>query len=97
MKRRRDHVAGDFLVSASDLMASLVFIFVIVAVLFAFRARSAEQNFKEAETKSKAAKVRADVQEEQLKAANDAVAGAASARQELLLKLKDAQIGRAHV
>lgn len=75
------HSSGDFLVSASDLMASLVFVFVIVAVLFAFRARLAEEEAQKAKT-------RADAEGALLREANEAVVGAAAARKELLKQLE---------
>jgi flagellar motor protein MotB len=81
---KRAHASGDFLVSASDLMASLVFVFVIVAVLFAFRARLAEDEARKAKALAEAAKLRADVETAQLRDANEAVVGAAAARKELL-------------
>ena len=64
-------------------MASLVFVFIIVAVLFAFRARQAEKRAHEAEA-------RAESQENKRKAATDAVAGAVAARTALLRALEEA-------
>lgn len=70
-------------------MASLVFIFVIVAVLFAFRLRQAEESYKKAQAAEEEAKRRADAEQRQLTLANQAVVGAAAARTKLLKKLKE--------
>lgn len=80
MKARRAHAGGDLLVSASDLMASLVFIFVIVAVVFAFRAMNAERDAREAARQKKD-------ESERLQQANRDVRGATEARSALLKRV----------
>ncbi|MBL0194888.1 MAG: OmpA family protein [Myxococcales bacterium] len=81
--KKAAHSSGDYLASASDLMASLVFVFVIVAVLFALRS-------KDAQDAATTAQRRADAEQTQLKQANQAVVGAAAARKDLLDKVKAA-------
>ncbi len=88
--KKSAHSSGDYLASASDLMASLVFVFVIVAVLFAVRAKGAEKDASAAKKDAIAAKGQADEERKHLIDANDAVAGAAAARKDLLDKLAKA-------